>query len=137
MVKNKKQVDISLEIRNILISYKTCKHFYDERELGITRKFLWIGPFFRWTNIRANIFGQNSWSPRKFIPLRYFFIQHLVKSKQHQQQQQQQKAKIKKKKEKLIILNWITNNLLVVFHAHWPHFLTKTTVFKCRTSLNV
>ena len=29
-------------------------------------------------------------SPRKLIPLRYIFIQHLVKSKQHQQQQQQQ-----------------------------------------------
>ena len=99
MVKNKKQVDISLEIRNILISYKTCKRFYDEKNLGITREFLWIGPFFRWTNIRANIFGQNLWSPRKLISLRYFFIQHLVKSKQHQQQQHQKKAKKKKKKE--------------------------------------
>ena len=47
MIKNKKQVDISLEIRNILISYKTCKRFYDEKNLGITREFLWIGPFFR------------------------------------------------------------------------------------------
>ena len=37
----------------------------------------------------------------KIHSLKVFFIQHLVKSKQHQQQQQQQKAKIKKKKREI------------------------------------
>ena len=45
------------------------------------------------------------------------------------------KAKTTTTTTKLIILNWITNNLLVVFHVHCPHFLIKATVFKCRINV--